>query len=412
MKEEILRSFAELVVKKGVNVQKGQPVTINTALENQEFVRLLALEAYKAGASYVNVEWMDSEVQRYGFLYRSEEELKEIPDWVFDKMIYFQNRKGVKISIASFKPDAMEGVSPAKMAILQRAASAHPKFAEVMTYTMANKGQWCVCSYPNKEWARKMFPDLNEEDAYEALWEAIMKTSRVIGESNPIDNWTKHNAMLDARCRKMNAYNFKSLHYKNKLGTDFEIELIPHHLWRGGNESTVDGVPFNPNIPSEEIFTAPNKFGVNGHVVATKPLYYNGKLIEGMEFDFKDGKVVNFKAEKEEETLKTIVENDPGSCYLGEVALVPFDSPISKSGLLFYNTLFDENAACHLALGMAYPTCLENGVKMSVADQEKAGLNHALTHVDFMIGSADLEIIGTTFDNRKIPVFKNGNFAF
>ena len=410
--QEILSKLAELVVKKGINLQKGQPVVVNSPLEAMDLARAIAEAAYKAGASFVNINYDDNMLARYGYLYQSEAQLKEVPEWVIERMLYVQSKGAAMISIASPNTEAMKGVDVKKMNIFHRAIQAHPKFAQIMGYTMSNQGQWCVCSYPNEIWAKKVFPSLSVEKAYAKLWKAIIDTSRVTGGKSPIDNWNKHNKECRKRADILNKYNFKSLHYKNKLGTDFDIELVPNHIWAGGSEDSAKGIEFNPNIPTEEVFTAPNKKGANGKVVSTKPLFFNGKLIEGFWIEFKDGKAIKFGAKKEKETLKGIIENDPGSCYLGEVALVPFNSPISQSGILFYNTLFDENASCHLALGMAYPSSLKGGIGMSREQQAKAGLNQSSTHVDFMIGSKDLEIVGTTQDGKKVQVFKNGNFVF
>ncbi|MDD2433664.1 MAG: aminopeptidase [Bacilli bacterium] len=409
-KEEVIEKLAELIVKKGVNIQKGQPLNVSSNLESAPLAIAITKEAYKAGASWVHVDFDDAYISKYGLMYQSEEQLKKVPEWIMDKYLYGIREGVAMVSIASPKPNAMVGVDPKKIQMQQMAMQSHPKFAEIMDYSMSNKGQWCVCSYPNFEWAKKVFPNLPEEEVFDKLFDAILKTSRV--DNDPIKAWEKHNANMAKRSKIMNEFNFKSLHYKNSLGTDFTIELIPNHIWSGGSENSAKGIEFNPNIPTEEVFTAPNKYGVNGKVVATKPLFTQGKLVEDFWFEFKDGKVVNYGAKKEQAVLKNIVENDPGSCYLGEVALVPFDSPIQQSGILFYNTLFDENASCHLALGMAYPSCLKGGTEMSFEQQEKAGLNHAKTHVDFMVGSKDLEIIGTKFDGTTVQVFKNGNFTF
>lgn len=409
-KQEVIKKMAKLFVVKGVNVQKGQPIVINASIETKDLARAMSEAAYKAGASWVFVNYSDPLLTRNNYLFQSEEELKKIPEWVIDKSLHAINEGAAMISIASPEPEAMNGVNPKKMKIANMALQSHPKFSQIMNYTMANHGQWCVCSYPNKEWAHKVFPNLPEDEAYEKLFEAIVYTTRITDD--PEKAWDEHNKKTTERSQKMNAYNFKSLHYKNNLGTDFTIDLIPNHIWAGGKEETDKGIVFNPNMPTEEVFTAPAKFGANGKVVATKPLFTSGKLVEDFWLEFKDGKVVNYGAKKELEVLKNIIENDPGSCYLGEVALVEYNSPIQQSGILFYNTLFDENASCHLALGMAYPSCVKGGVNMTFEQQEKAGLNHAKTHVDFMIGSQDLEIIGTKFDGTKVQVFKDGNFVF
>ncbi|MDD3383341.1 MAG: aminopeptidase [Bacilli bacterium] len=410
--KELLNKYAKLIVNVGVNIQKGQMLVVNGSVTSMDLAREIALEAYKAGASKVQVKYNDDILARYALLYQADETLKEVPEWFIDERLYAIEKGAAMVSITSPNPKAMEGVNPEKMKISQQAVQAHPKFQDIMAYTMGNRGQWCVVAMPSDEWAKKVFPSLPIKEAYERLWLAILKASRVSEDNNPVTAWEEHNGNISRRSKIMNEHNFKSLHYKNSLGTDLDIELVNNHIWAGGSEHTTKGIIFNPNIPTEEVFTMPLKTGVNGKVFSTKPLFYNGKLIEDFWFEFKNGKVIDFGAKKEYETLKTLVENDPGSSYLGEVALVQYDSPISNSGILFYNTLFDENASCHLALGNAYPMNVKGGISMSRDQLKEAGANSSFTHVDFMIGNKDLDIVGTKHDGSKVQIFKNGNFVF
>jgi len=275
---------------------------------------------------------------------------------------------------------------------------------------MSNKNTWCVVSIPTAAWSKKVFPHLSVEDSIEKLWNVIFKTVRVDTE-NPIVSWEEHKANLKRRMDILNSLALKSLHYQNSLGTDLNIELPENHIWLGGSEFTPEGIEFIANMPTEEVFTLPKKTGVNGKVVSSMPLNYNGNLIENFSMTFKAGKIVDFGAEKGYETLKAIIETDEGSHFLGEVALVPYDSPISNSKILFYNTLFDENASCHLALGKAYPVCMKNSEKITHDEFSVLGINESLVHVDFMIGTSDLKILGMTSDGKEIPIFRNGNFA-
>jgi len=410
--KELLNKYAKLIVNVGVNIQKGQMLIVNGSVTSIDLAREIALEAYKSGASKVQVKYNDEILSRYALLYQSDETLKEVPEWFIDERLYAIEKGAAMVSITSPNPKAMEGVNPEKMKISQQAIQAHPKFQDIMAYTMGNRGQWCVVAMPSDEWAKKVFPALPIKEAYEQLWSAILKASRVSIDNDPVAAWEEHNNNISRRSKIMNEHNFKSLHYKNSLGTDFDVELVNNHIWAGGSEHTTKGIVFNPNIPTEEVFTMPLKTGVNGKIFSTKPLFYNGKLIEDFWFEFKDGKVVDFGAKKEYETLKNLVDNDSGSCYLGEVALVQYDSPISNSGILFYNTLFDENASCHLALGNAYPMNVKGGTSMSREQLKAAGANSSFTHVDFMVGSKDLDIIGTKHDGSKVQIFKNGNFVF
>jgi aminopeptidase len=337
------------------------------------------------------------------------ETLENIPQWRIDKFKDFVENDGCVISITSPIPGVNAGVDPEKM---QRAAiAASTKFEFYRTHMMGNHAQWTIVASPNVVWAEKVFPNLKGEEAVEALWDAILQASRVTEDNDPVKEWEAHNKELLSHNKILNDFDFVNLHFSNSLGTDLTVGLIENHVWAGGGENSTKGVYFNPNIPTEENFTMPAKFGVQGKVVATKPLNYQGKLIEDFYLIFKDGKVVEYDAAKQKDALDNLINYDEGSSYLGEVALISHDSPIQNSGILFYNTLFDENASCHLALGRAYPMNVKGGTEMSKEELEKLGSNLSMAHVDFMFGSADMNIVGTRKDGSKIQVFKDGNFV-
>lgn len=408
-KKELLVKLAKLAVEIGANVQEGQLVWVNSSTETKELARLIADAAYEAGAKRVSVQWSDDYVSRTGLDKMSVETLVEVPQWNIDKLQYFIDQGGCVISIASPIPGLNKGVDPMKM---QKAAIARSKAMEFYrNHMMGNRAQWTIVAAPNTVWAEKVFPNLKGEEAVEALWDAILKASRVTETNNPVAEWDKHNETLLNHNQILNNHDFESLHFKNDLGTDLVVKLVPNHVWAGGGENSTEGVYFNPNIPTEENFTMPSREGVDGKVVSTKPLNYQGNLIEDFWLEFKDGNVVAYGAEKEQDTLKNLVDLDEGSSRLGEVALISHDSPISNSGILFYNTLFDENASCHLALGRAYPMNVKGGTDMTQEELTAAGANSSMTHVDFMFGSEDMNIVGTKKDGSTVQIFKDGNFV-
>ncbi|MFV9510338.1 aminopeptidase [Tepidibacillus sp. LV47] len=406
--EQNLEKYAELAVKVGINVQPGQTLVINAPLTAVEFVRIVARKAYEAGAKNVHVEWNDEKLARIKYDLAPDEAFKEFPMWKakgFEEMA--ENGAGF-MSIISPDPDLLKGVDPKRIATFNKTAGlALQKYRE---YVLSDHVSWTVIGVPSKEWAAKVFPKLPEEEQIAKLWEAIFKVSRVDVE-DPIQAWKEHNENLLKKVNYLNEKKYKKLHYKAK-GTDLTIELPEEHVWLGGASKNQKGIIFNANIPTEEVFTMPFKHGVNGVVRSTKPLNYSGNLIENFSLTFKDGRIVDFTAEKGYDILKTLIETDEGSHYLGEVALVPYDSPISQTNILFYNTLYDENASCHLAIGSAYNSCLENGANLSKEELEKKGANQSITHVDFMIGSRDLDIDGETKDGKLEPIFRQGNWAF
>lgn len=409
MNKLMLEKYAGLIVKAGVNLQKGQILVINSSVDCADFTREIAKVAYSAGAKDVVVNWRDDLFSKIRYMLAPEEVFEEYPHWKKEFYISYARQGAAFLSIEDEDPEIMKGVDTER--ILKNTRTSQAAIKEYRERLMSNRNPWCVAAIPSPAWAEKVFPELSSEEAVEKLWEEIFRTARV-DTDDPTAAWEEHKSRLKKSMDFLNSNRFRKLHYKNSAGTDLMVELPEGHIWIGGSDLTPEGVEFIANIPTEEVFTLPAKNGVNGRVVSTKPLSHNGNVIDGFSLVFKDGRIIEYSAEKGYETLKSIVETDEGSHYLGEVALVPFDSPISKSGILFYNTLFDENASCHFAIGKAYCVCLNKGEHMTEEELEGCGVNDSLTHVDFMVGSKDLEIIGTTADGREIPVFRNGNFAF
>jgi len=405
----LINKLAKLAVKVGANVQKNQMVVIRTTTESKDLAREIAEEAYLAGAKQVYVQWSDDFVSKSSLMHMEIENLEIVPQWLIDQQKDFVNQQACFISITSPIPGLNREVDPMKA---QRQGIAITKAVEFFReHLMGNRAQWTIVAAPNPIWAKQVFPKLNEEEAVEALWNAIFDACRVELDNDPVSAWDKHNEILLAHNKVLNQFNFKHLHFKNSLGTDLIVELVPNHVWAGGGEKTTKGVYFNPNIPTEETFTMPYKWGTRGRVVATKPLNYQGKLIEDFWLEFKDGKVVDFDAKKEKNALQNILDTDTGSRYIGEIALISHDSPISNTNILFLNTLFDENASCHMALGRAYPMNVKDGINTPVEELEKIGYNNSMVHSDFMFGSEDMEITGVTQDGKEVVVFSKGNFV-
>lgn len=405
----LLEKYATLIVKTGVNIQQGQTLVIFSPIECAPFVRTIAEMAYQTGARDVVISWKDELFSKMRFLQAPEEVFEEFPEWQKEFYLSYVKQGAAFISIAASDPELLKDVSPDRVAKVQKTSNI--ALQEYRERLMSNKNAWCVVSIPTASWAKKVFPHLRENEAVEALWDAIFKTVRVDAK-DPVGAWNQHKKNLKVSAQFLNDHQFKYLRYKNSLGTELEIELPEGHIWLGGSEYTPEGVEFIANMPTEEVFTLPKKTGANGIVVSSMPLNYNGNLIDKFSLTFKEGKIIEFTAEKGYEVLKKLIETDEGSYYLGEVALVPYDSPISNAKILYFNTLFDENASCHLAIGKAYPVCIKEGKNMSKEELDKLGVNDSLTHVDFMIGTEDLEIIGIKGSGEEISVFKNGNFAF
>ncbi|MDD3999809.1 MAG: aminopeptidase [Bacilli bacterium] len=407
MNQVRLKKYADLIVKVGVNLQNGQILAINSQVECAEFTRMVVESAYENGASYVMVNWNDELITKTYYTYASDEVISDVPHFMVERFKYLVDQGAAVISISASTPGLLKDIDPQKLQLASKANYEHLGFYQ--KHLMGNGSQWCVISYPTQAWADKVFAG---EDNFSRLFEAILTASRVTDDNDPISEWHEHIANLAHHNKALNDYNFKKLQFKNNLGTDFEVELVEGHIWAGGGEVAKNGYNFCPNIPTEETFTMPHKDGVNGKVVATKPLNYQGKLIEDFYLVFKDGKVVEYDAKKEKAALASLLELDEGSSRLGEVALISHDSPISNTGILFFNTLFDENASCHLALGNAYSMNIKGGTKMEEAELIEKGYNKSMTHVDFMFGSEDLEIVGVTHKGEKVQIFKDGNFVF
>lgn len=405
-----LNEYAHLLVEVGVNVQKGQTVRLRAEVECAPLARLCAAACYDCGAREVIMEWSDDFMTRQKYLKADETVFAEYPSYMKERLDWLLDRNAPSLAIVGSDPELLKGVDPMRIQTWQR-TSGEPTRAYFDAMT-AGKFQWSIGAHPTMAWAEKAFPNLKGQDAVDALWDAIFEVCRITGDGRAVERWREHVDTTARRCEKLNEYNFMSLHYTNSLGTDLTVTLPESHIWEGGSERTPEGVEFVANIPTEEIFTAPRRDGVNGRVYAGLPLALDGNLVKDFYMDFQGGRIVNIHAAEGEEYLRHSVELDDGSHYLGEVALVPYNSPIRNRGILFFETLFDENASCHLAFGAAYPTCVKGGADMSGEEQKVAGLNQSINHVDFMVGTADLSIVGTTHDGREVPVFVNGNFAF
>ena len=409
MNKSFLIKYASLAVNIGVNIQKDNILVISSPIETAEFARLITEEAYKSGAKDVIVHYGDQKLTKIKLENSSLETISNIPEWQAESYNYYARQEACFISISASDPDGLKGVPVEKIGASQKARTSALK--EYFDNSMSNKCRWCVLSVPTLSWAKKVFPKVSDDEAMESLWDVIFKTVRVDTE-NPVNAWKKHNAYLEEKIKFMNNNNFKSVHLKSANGTDLNIELPEGHIWAGGSEGDVNGIAFNANMPTEEVFTLPKKTGVNGIVYSSKPLSYGGNLIDNFSITFKDGKAIDFTAETGYDVLKQMLESDEGAKYLGEVAFVPYNSPISNSKLIFFNTLFDENAACHLAFGRAYESCVKDADKYSEEELEKIGVNNSVIHVDFMIGTSDLEITGINKNGETIQIFSNGNWAF
>ncbi|CAG7913194.1 aminopeptidase [Mammaliicoccus sciuri] len=406
--EKQLQKYAELLVKVGLNVQEKEPVYIQASIDASEFVHLVVEEAYKIGAEDVKVRYNDDRIAQLKYQYEPEAFFENVKQYDIDEKMDYLDRKAAFLSIVSSSPDSLKDADPNK---IRKSMAANGKaFKDYMVAVQSDRMSWCVASYPSVGWAKMMFPELSDNEAVNKLLETILKTVRV-DQEDPVRAWEEHDHLLHEKADYLNNKKYKALHYKS-AGTDLTIELPDGQYWSGASSVNSKGNSFVANMPTEEVFTAPHKNGVNGTVSNTLPLSYSGNIIDDFTLTFKDGVVVDYKAGVGEEILKSILETDEGSKRLGEVALVPVDSPISNMNTLFYNTLFDENASCHIALGSAYAFCIEGGKDMSAEQLAENGLNDSTTHVDFMIGSKDLSIDGILENGEKEPVFRDGNWAF
>jgi aminopeptidase len=404
---ENLIKYAEITVKIGLNIQKGQTLLINAPIVSVDFVREVTKVAYDAGAKDVYVDWSDEELTKIRLEKSPEESLKEYPTWKANGYEEMAKEGSAYLAISASNPDLLKGIDPDRIATVRKAQAEHMKSFRKMT--QASQISWCVVSVPTKEWAKKVFPHLPEEKQIPALWESIFTCTRA-SEEDPVKAWEEHKENLSLKVRTLNEKRYKKLHYRAP-GTNLTIELPEKHIWVGGGETNANGIRFTPNMPTEEVFTTPSRNGVNGTVSSTKPLIIGGNVIDEFSLTFESGRIIEFSAKEGYETLKRLIETDDGAHYLGEVALVPHNSPISNSNVLFYNTLFDENASNHLAIGNAYPICLEGGAKMSAEELEQNESNSSLVHVDFMIGSAEMDIDAETSDGTVEPLFRKGNWA-
>jgi len=403
-----LKKYANLIARKGVNIQKGQEVMITAGLDQPEFVKMVVDECYKAGASKVTVDFTYEPLMRSHVRYCSAKVLGRLDEWQIKRWEHQVEVLPCKIYLISEDPDALEGIDQQKYA---RAMAERSKTIKPIRAKMENKYQWCIAAVPGKEWAKKIFPGERASVAMEKLWEAILATSRV--DDDPIAAWDRHNEDLAKRCEYLNSLGIDEVHITSSNGTDIRIGLIPEGIFAGGGENAEgSGIYFNPNIPSEEVFTSPMKGRAEGIVYSSRPLACNGNLIENFWMKFEGGRVVECGAEKNAETLEELIKMDDNAGYLGEVALVPYSSPIRESGLLFFNTLFDENAACHLALGRGFTNLIRGYENMTEEERHAKGINDSVIHEDFMIGSVDTSIVATTRDGREVKIFEDGEWAF
>lgn len=407
MKKTKLRQYAALIARSGVNIQPGQEVFIAAELDQPEFVKLLVEECYKCKAKKVVVDWSYQPLEKLHYRYRSAATLGRPDDYEIARWQHYVDTLPCRIYLVSEDPDGLRGISQKKVQQAQR-----KRYPIIKPYRdkIENRYQWCIAAVPGKAWAKKMFPALRAGQAVEKLWEAILSTCRV--DDDPVGAWEEHNRELHRRCAYLNELGIEKLHYFCENGTDLTVGMIPEAQFCGGSEKSLQGITFNPNLPTEECFISPMRGEAEGIVYATRPLSYQGQLIDGFYIRFHEGKAVEWHAERNEELLTRLITMDEGSAYLGECALVPDDSPISNAGLLFYETLFDENAACHLALGMGFADTIRGFEDKTLEECRALGVNDSMVHEDFMIGCAEMNIDAICKGGKTVPVFRHGNWAF
>ncbi len=408
MNKLVLRRYAKLLARTGINVKKGQWVIVQAELDQPEFVEMCVEELYRAGAGKVTVEWSHQPLAQLHYKYQSKESLSETAKWEIEKMELRKQELPAMLYLESSDPDGLKGIDQEKFTAVR---SARTKVFKPYRDDMENKYQWCIAAVPGKDWAKKVFPSLNVNQAVEKLWEAILQAARADGP-DPVREWANHNDEIARRCDYMNRLGLVALEYKSKNGTDFKVGLIEGSVFMGGGEESLKGRYFNANIPSEEIFISPKAGVAEGIVYSTKPLSYQGELIEDFSVRFENGKAVEVKAKKNQHLLEKMISMDEGAARLGECALIPYDSPINNQNILYYNTLFDENASCHLALGMGFTNCVKGYENMTKEQLNERGINDSMIHVDFMIGSKDLEVVGITKRGERVTLLANGNWAF
>lgn len=405
--EKKLQDFAELVLRTGVNLQKGQGLEIICPVEKSDVAAAFAEKAYTLGAKIVNVRWSCEKTDRINYLRAEESALTDVPKWYVDSKNYLVKNGFCYVAISAEDPSAFIDVPSEKIAAVEKKKG---KLLKSFFQTVMSNGiRWCVVSVPTENWAKRVFP--YSDNPQEALSLAIEKTMR-LDKDNPAEAWEKHVATLERRARVLNSYNFEYLRYKSKNGTDLTVGLALNHVWISARETAQDGIAFVANMPTEEVFTAPHKDKINGVVKSALPLVYNGQIVDGFSLTFKNGKVTNFSAEKGKNVLANLLKTDKGILSLGEVALIGKNSPVAQSKILFYNTLFDENASCHFALGKGYPSTVKNGETMTIKELKTLGVNDSVDHIDFMIGTDDLSITGIGFDKKETPVFVDGEWVF
>jgi len=406
--EGMLQAYARLAVRKGVNLQSGQVLVLNAPLEAKEFVAHVVEEAYRVGAKYVFVNYGDDRVTRLRYLLASDDALDYFPQWFGEGYAQLAREGAAFLSIYAPDPDLLVDIAAQRVARGDKAR--REAFRSYYTYTMSDRARWSLVSVPTPAWAKKVFPELPEAEAVEALWDVVLRISRVM-PGDPLENWDQHRRDLEQRVAYLNAKGYRELHFRGE-GTDLHLGLPEGHIWHGGGATDQLGIPFQPNIPTEEVYTMPHRLEVEGYVRNTKPLNVHGALVDNFTLWFEKGRVVRFSVERGEETFRHLLDTDEGARYLGEVALVSVNSPIAQSGLLFYNTLYDENASCHLALGQAYPTTLKGGTELSDDELRARGANRSLIHEDFMIGSPTLDVDGILPDGTREALLRQGLWAF
>ena len=407
MKKSVLRAYARLIAESGVNVQKGQEVFITAGLDQPEFVAMVVEECYRRKAKKVVVDWNYQPLTRLHVRHQSLTTMSTLDNYEEARWQHYVDTIPCRIYLESDDPDGLRGVNQEKMAKAQQ-----KKYPIIKGYRdqIENKYQWCIATVPGVKWAKKLFPELRASQAVEKLWEAILHTSRV--DDDPVAAWDAHNKDLKSRCDYLNGLGIRELQYRASNGTDLRVGMIPEAQFCGGGETSLQGIFFNPNIPTEECFISPKRGVAEGIVYSSKPLSYQGQLIDRFWIRFREGKAAEWGAEENEALLTKLITMDEGSAYLGECALVPFNSPINETGILFYNTLFDENACCHLALGMGFADTIRDFEHKTLDECRALGVNDSMIHEDFMIGTADLSIDALCEDGRTVPLFRNGTWAF
>lgn len=407
MNQKLYENYAKLAVEIGINLQPGQDVVITASTRAAEFAKEIVKVCYENKARSVSVDWTNEEIAKLRWLNEEVDVMSEVLPWQEEKAKHRAKTLPCKIYIDDSDPEAFVGVDLEKMATVRKA-----NFAVMKKYRDMEDGnnQWLIVAIPSPSWAKKVFPELPENEAIAKLWDAIIKTMRLDTE-DPVQAWKEHIANLSDKSSKLNAMNLDYVTYKAANGTDLTVKLQPDHVWLSARETNLKGIDFTANMPTEEVFSMPKRDGVNGVVYSTKPLSLNGQLVENFKVTFKDGKAVAIEAEKGQDVLENMLNMDESSRHLGEIALVSYDSPINQTGLLFSNTLFDENACCHFAFGFAFKNNIKGYETMTDEDFKKVGFNDSVNHVDFMVGSADLEITGYDFDGNSYVIFKNGVWA-